>query len=346
MTKSKTRSALFDWLKAFIIAFLAVLLLNLFFIEAYTIPTTSMEKTLIPGDFILVSKINYGARLPNTLLSVPFSNSYSEWIELPYCRFPGYSKIKNNDVVVFNYPNDTSKPVDKKTPFIKRCIAIPGDTMEIIDAAVFVNHVLLSEPINAEFNYLIKTTGDPFKEEDLIKLGITEGGQVHDDRTYSFSMTKQNADVLKKFPNVLSVERMIEEKGFYNEAYFPASPDYNWNQDNYGKIYIPKKGVPVNLNSENICFYKKIISVYEKNKLMLRHDSVYINDKFAKTYTFKMNYYFMMGDNRNNSADSRFWGFVPEDHVIGKAVMILFSIDNSKGFFSGFRWSRMFKMIN
>jgi len=336
-----------DWLKAIIIALLVVILIRFFFIESYTIPSTSMEKTLIEGDYILVSKLNYGARVPITPLSIPFfSKAYSSSWQLPYFRVTGFSDIKANDVIVFNYPVENDKPVDKRIPFVKRCIAVAGDTLQIVNGKVFVNSKVIAEPEDAEFNFLVKTDSSLINPDSLEKLGITEGGPIMSLSTYNLTMTRKNAEAVGKFENVSGVEIMCEDSGLYAQNLFPSSIYYSWNMDNYGPIVIPAKGATVQLTKLNLPLYYRIICVYEGNTLVVKNDSICeINGVPATSYTFKMNYYFALGDNRHNSADSRFWGFVPEDHIIGKAVMILFSVDRSKNFFSGFRWNRFFKII-
>ena len=344
----KADKNIFDWLKALGIALLVVIFIRGFLFESYTIPTSSMEKTLINGDFILVSKLNYGTRAPITPISLPFFKMvYSSAWQLPYFRLPGFTSIKTNDVIVFNYPIHDDKPVDKRIPFVKRCIAIAGDTLKIKNGRVFINMKELDEPENAEFNFMVKTDSNELTPELLEKLGINEGGNVEDLVTYNLTMTRKTADIIKKQPNVIKTEVMCEDSGIYNDNLFPSSMYYSWNMDNYGPLVIPSKGMTVKLNKITLPLYYRIISVYEDNKLVVKNDSIIeINGKRAKTYTFKMNYYFVMGDNRHNSADSRFWGFVPEDHIIGKAVLILFSLDKSKSFFDGFRWARFFKAIN
>jgi len=343
-----SKKNIFDWLKAIGLALLVVIFIRAFFFECFTIPTTSMEKTLIEGDFILVSKMNYGTRTPITPLSVPFVNYrlYNDWWQFPYFRLSGYSSIKANEVIVFNYPIEDEKPIDKRTPFVKRCVAVPRDTLKIINSKIFINGKEQTEPDNAEFNYIVKTDSTQIDQEELEKLGITEGGPVMDISTYNLTMTRKNAEKIKKLPIILKTEVMCEDSGLYAENLFPSSMYYTWNMDNYGPVVIPAKGMTVKLNKITLPLYYRIISVYEDNILVVKNDSICeINGKPAKTYTFKMNYYFTLGDNRHNSADSRFWGFVPEDHVIGKAAMIWVSIDKSKSFLYRIRWDRCFKAI-
>ncbi len=344
---SISRKGFLGWLKAVCIAFLLILFIRGFMFETYTIPTTSMEKTLVEGDIILVSKLSFGARTPITHLSVPFfSKIYYNDLQLPYFRLPGFTHIKENDVIVFNYPCEDNKPIDKRTPFIKRCVALAGDTLKIRNGKVFINGKGLNEPIDAEFDFIVKTDSTQIDPKQLEKLGITEGGNFMDISTYNLTMTRKNAKKIKKFPNVFKTEIICEDSGICSENIFPSSIYYTWNIDNYGTLIIPAKGMTVKLNKITLPLYYKIISVYENNILAVKNDSIFeINGKPANTYTFKKNYYFALGDNRHNSADSRLWGFIPEDHIIGKAVMIWFSIDKSKKYFNRMRWDRCFKMI-
>jgi signal peptidase I len=336
-----------EWFKAIGIALLVVIIIRSFFFVSYSLPTSSMEKTLMEGDYILVSKLNYGARLPITPLTLPFIPSvYSSSLQFPYFRLPAFNKIKDNDVLVFNYLIEDEKPIDKRTAFVKRCVAVAGDTLHIRNGKIFINDHLSEEPENAEFNFIVKTDSTPLDPNQFRKFDITEGGPVMDMYNYNLTTTRKNAELISKLPNVIKSEVMCEDSGLYADNLFPSSMYYAWNMDNYGPIVIPAKGMTVKLNKKTLPLYYRIISVYEGNKLSIINDSICsINDKPAKTYTFKMNYYFMMGDNRHNSADSRFWGFVPEDHIIGKAVMIWFSIDKNRNIFNRFRWNRCFKLI-
>ena len=336
-----------EWLKAIGIALLALVIIRLLFFQSYSIPTTSMEKTIMEGDYILVSKANYGARLPITPLSVPFfPRIYSSLIKLPYFRIPCLTTIKDNDVVVFNYPIEDKKPVDKRTVFIKRCVAVAGDTLRIRNGNIYINGKLTEEPENLEFNYIVKTDSATISPEMLEEYDISEGGPFMDRYTYNIATTRGNAERIRKLPIVHNCEIMCEDSGLYANELFPSSMYYPWNMDNYGPVVIPKRGMTVKLNKQTLPLYYRIINVYEGNKLSVKNDSICtINDKKARTYTFKRNYYFMMGDNRHNSDDSRFWGFVPEDHIIGKAVMIWFSIDKYGAFFNKIRWNRCFKLI-
>jgi len=380
------KSAIREWADAIIFAVVAATVIRTFFIEAYTIPTSSMEKSLLIGDFLFVSKISYGPKIPNTPLSFPFTHntlpfsstikSYLEWIKLPYYRFPGLTTIKNYDVVVFNYPDgDTttleknstqsyyemcrlegrsniwenyhvvSRPVDKRENFIKRCIGIPGDKLQIIDGVVYINDKQAPIPVNSQFNFVVKTNGMPINPKILDKLDITEMGNSINQDEYIMTLTSEAAAKLKTFSNILSIIRNNTPKGYWDPRLFPFDSTYKWNVDNYGPLIIPKAGVTILINMKNISIYSRIINAYEGNDLQIKDNKIYINGKEATTYTFQMNYYWMMGDNRHNSMDSRYWGFVPEDHIVGKAVFVWLSLDKNKSFFNKIRWSKMFRII-
>jgi signal peptidase I len=342
-----------EWINAILFALIVVIIIRSFLVEAFTVPSPSMEKTLLPGDFIIVSKLSYGPRTPITLLSFPFAHqtfpftsnirSYLDWIQLPYWRIPGLSEIKRNDVVVFNYPNEDDYPVDQRTHFIKRCVALPGDLLEIKQGMVYINDSLATEPDNLQYNYHVKTDKNILKESLLDSLDITEGGKISKNRDYSFSLTRKKAEKIKNLQEVSLTEVFCEKQGSYADYIFPNDEKIKWNVDWFGPVLIPRKGDTVKIGITNLPLYHRIIEVYEHNKLEVRNDSIFINDAYAKHYGFKMNYYFMMGDNRHNSADSRFWGFVPEDHVVGKATYIIFSLN--KGSKGSSRWKRWFSKI-
>ena len=351
----KKKSNIKEWLYAILFATLSIILFRVFLFEAFAIPSSSMEKSLLSGDFILVSKLSYGSRVPNTPLSFPFihqrlpftdhTNSYLDWIKIPYKRLFGAADIKRNDLVVFNYPMEAEHPVDQRTYYVKRCVAIAGDTLEIISGSVYINNHCNDLPEKLQFNYKILTNTDTLDYDSLKKIGITEGGKLHNNGEYCFTMNNENVDSVKQMPNIVGVEPLFVKKGVYSDYMFPEDNRFAWNVDFFGPLYIPKAGDSVKLNLESLPLYKRIISVYENNDLKLSNDSIFINDKYSNYYTFKMNYFFMMGDNRHNSADSRFWGFVPEDHIVGKTVMVIISIDKSDN--AGFiRWNRLFKGVN
>jgi signal peptidase I len=343
---------LFIWLLALT---LTVLILRNFVGETYFIPSTSMEDELYAGDFIWVNKMAYGARFPQTILSLPFTKnnlpfsetkpSYLTWLELPYFRFPGFEKIERNDVLVFNYPAEEGPPVDKKVNFIKRCIGLPGDTVEINDKTVSINNKAVASPPKVKYSYEVFATIDSLGAYLYRTLHITEGGLISSDNKYIFLMTGAEADSVSKMSNILLVKRLSVE--YATTDMFPGDRFSFWSKDNYGPLIVPKKGKTIRLNKDSIALYERIITTYEKHKLVIAHDSIIIDGKYAKTYTFAMNYYFVLGDNRDNSEDSRFWGFVPEDHIIGKASFILLSLKQSTGNsrWKGINWGRSFTSV-
>lgn len=387
LSKSKIVREFFDWSMAIISALILVIFIRTFIIEAYTIPTPSMERTLMVGDYLFVSKISYGPKLPNTPVAFPFTHntmpfsnkkSYNEKIQWPYERLAGFSKIKNNDVVVFNFPGgDTvimqfpdqdyyslvrkygpnavrsqydviSRPVDKRENFVKRCIGIPGDTLLITHALVYINNQPLSDPADAQFNYYIRTNGENLEKDVLNELEITETDQLYDPdmESYVFALTRKQASEIRNLSNITKVSLLENtNRNLSYLSFFPYDPAYSWNEDNFGPLVIPRKGMTVDLSLENLPLYRRIIEAYEKNKLDIKDGIIYVNNIPSKSYTFTLNYYFMMGDNRHNSADSRIWGFVPEDHIVGKAVLIWLSVDKNKKSFKKIRWNRMFKKI-
>jgi signal peptidase I len=385
------KSAMREWVDAIIFAVIAASIIRIFLIEAYTIPTSSMEKSLLVGDYLFVSKVSFGPKVPNTPLAFPFvhhtlpltesTKSYLEWIKLPYYRFPGLSTIKNMDVVVFNYPDgDTlstklqsnisyyqlvrsygrdavwnnkqyfgdiiARPVDKRENFIKRCIGIPGDSIQIIDQKVFINGKPEQNPGKVQYKYLVRTDGSPINQKNLEKLDIIEQISTDNNGTYELTLSSESKDKISQFSNVKGIEPVIAPKGSWDPNLFPFDSTYRWNIDNYGPVWIPKKGTTINLNTGNIALYQRIIDVFEENDLRIEGDKIFINGQQVQTYTFKMDYYWMMGDNRHNSADSRYWGFVPYDHVVGKAVFVWLSLDSKKTLFDGkIRWNKLFRIV-
>jgi signal peptidase I len=304
-----------------------------------------------------------------------------EWIKLPYYRFPGFGKIKNNDVVVFNYPdgdtvalkiqNDSyyhllrsygrervwndkynfgeivSRPVDKRENYIKRCIGIPGDTIKIVDQVVYINGKAADLPQRSQFHYSVITDGTSINPRIIEKLGITENIETDADGSLILTLTSESAQKLKELANVNEVKKIIQPKGLWQNYIFPFDSTYAWNVDNFGPLYIPKAGITVKLNMQNIPLYRRIIKAYENNTLVEKDGKIYINGKESDSYTFKMDYYWMMGDNRHNSADSRFWGFVPIDHIVGKAVFVWLSLDPNQSLLGGkIRWNKLFRSIH
>jgi signal peptidase I len=360
--KSPTR----EWVDAIVFAVIAATLIRTLFIEAYTIPTPSMERSLLVGDFLFVSKVNYGARTPMTPIAFPFAHhtmpiigtkAYWDGVKLPYYRLPGLSEVKKGDVVVFNYPMEADsplyRPVDKRENYIKRCQGAPGDTLSLKDAQVYVNGKAAPNPPGAQTDYTITTNGMEVNPQIMEDLKVSN----YDNIPFP-TMTKEAATALKGYSNVKSITQNVKPAGMadpFNPVFpagnpkyklSPANKDFNWNVDNYGPIIIPKKGWTVKLDSLTLPVYGRAIEIYEGNKLQVVNGEVLINGKKADSYTFKMNYYWMMGDNRHDSLDSRYWGFVPEDHIVGKALFIWMSWDDNGSFFSKIRWNRLFRGIN
>jgi len=353
----KQRSALREWTKAVFFAIIIATIIRGFFIEAYVIPSGSMEGTLLVGDFIFVSKLNYGPRTPITPIAFPFAQntmpitgkrSYWDGIQLPYFRLPGFSHVKRGDVVVFNYPMDIDsplyRPIDKQENYIKRCQGVPGDTLTICNAQVYINGKAEANPQHIQSAYIVHTDGLTISKKTIKDLGITIS-QRFTTNDYEMLMTREAAAKLREMAGMVSVKQSTQLRGVYDGDIFPHDPHFRWNVDNYGPVIIPKKGWTVKLNERTLPLYLRAIQVYENNKLLVLGNDVLINGKKADHYTFKMNYYWMMGDNRHNSEDSRYWGFVPEDHIVGKAVLIWMSEDSTGSFFSKIRWDRVFKPI-
>lgn len=347
------KSVVREWGDAIIFAVIAATIIRTFFIEAYTIPTPSMEKSLLVGDFLFVSKVSYGARIPNTPLSFPFAHhtmpivggkSYLEWIKIGYHRLPGFGHLKHGDCVVFNWPAENEgRPVDKKENYIKRCIGLAGDTISIVNREVYINGVKSELPQFSQSSYHVITDGTGFSDKAVSRLGLR--GDTLSPYEFNYHLTRKEADEIKSFGNVKQIEANTVPANYFQPFIFPFESRLNWNVDNFGPIWIPKRGMTINLDSNNLAFYRKCITDYEGNKLEERNGEILINGKPETTYTFKMDYYFMMGDNRHDSADSRFWGFVPEDHIVGKAVFIWMSWDTDGTFLSKIRWKRLFHTI-
>lgn len=354
------KTSIKEWIIAILLAVFAATVIRIFFIEVYTIPTSSMEKSLLVGDYVLVSKLNYGARMPMTPVSFPFAHhtlpftyetkAYLDWPSFSYYRLPGFQDIERNDVVVFNYPIEEQRPVDKRENYIKRCVGLPSDTIDIINRELFINGQPADPVENVQFSYFVRTNKEPFDKKALADLGITEGGlRVDSGDLYEYVMTKKAVDKIQEFTNVVKIDTIVRDKGVHiaHEQIFPDKRNYYpWNIDNYGALVIPAKGDTITLNEKNYSIYERIIKVYEKNDLTIQDGQFVINEDTTNTYVVKMDYYFMMGDNRHNSADSRYWGFVPVDHIVGKAMFIWLSLeDNNEFFFNRIRWDRMFAKI-
>lgn len=353
--KSKTR----EWIDAIAFAVVAATLIRGLFLEAYTIPTPSMEKSLLVGDFLFVSKYHYGPRVPMTPISFPFAHhtmpvlgtkAYSEAIKLPYYRLPGFTTIKNNDVVVFNYPAENEgRPVDKKENYIKRCIAIPGDSISLVDGQVFVNGKANENAPRMQMIYHVKTKdGNGFDPKYLKEIDANMLQSLSNQGDFQMQIKEETVPTFKSMENVQTIEPIVQTRGEFMDFIYPFRKEIPWNVDNYGPLYIPKAGDNIPLTQMNYWLYEKAIRDYEGNPtLKMENGKVYINDKEITSYTFQRNYYFMMGDNRHFSADSRFWGMVPDDHIVGKAVFIWMSWDaNESNIFKKVRWNRLFNVIH
>lgn len=413
--KSKLpKSATREWVDAIVFAVIAATVIRTFFLEAFTIPTSSLEKSLMVGDYLFVSKMSYGAKVPNTPLAFPFAHhtlpmtentkSYLEWIKLPYMRLPGFGEVKNNDYVVFNYPDgDTvaskaqnqsyyelcrqfgreyvwnknttnpysgdrfgkiiARPPDKRENYVKRCVGIPGDTLTIKNRTLYINGSPSYVSENMQHSYRVRTKGLVFTKQMKEDFDLTEKGEpymVSDSGDYVLTLPFSKLKALEQLPNVVSVTPLSEDNNKYAPDVFPHSSNYKWNKDNFGPLLIPEKGMTVHIDTFNIGLYDRIIEAYELNELEVRDGKIYINGAATDKYTFQMDYYFMMGDNRHNSADSRFWGFVPEDHIVGKAVFVWMSLkDEEHNGESGklrlgklfskeskMRWNRFFTVVH
>ncbi len=383
------QTKLVEWIDAIIFAVIAASFIRMFFIEAYTIPTSSMEKSLLVGDYLFVSKTAYGPKTPNSPLSFPFvhntmpfsatKKSYSELWRQSYKRLPGWGKIKNDDVVVFHFPegdtvalrmqnqsyyqlvrsygrervwndersfgNVISRPVDKRENYIKRCVGIPGDLIEIRDGLLFVNEKAQEHKKGYQYNHLVKTTAT-LNPRSLDRLGLAnDDRQAYSNNQYIFPLTAGMVNELKTFSNVTDIEQIMDARDRWDPNSFPADRRFPWNVDNFGPLQIPAKGSTVGLTVDNLPLYDRIIRVYEGNELEVVEDRILINGVEASSYTFAMDYYWMMGDNRHNSADSRYWGFVPEDHIVGKASFIWLSLDKDRSLPSNIRLKRLFSVI-
>ncbi|NGY37557.1 signal peptidase I [Flavobacterium sp. XN-5] len=366
-----------DTISSLLFAIIVATIVHTYFVQPYTIPTSSLEKSLLVGDFLFVSKVNYGARVPMTAVALPMvhdsipmtkSPSYLKWPQIPYLRLPGIEEIKRSDIVVFNWPVDTVhyffepkgrpgviKPIDKKSNYVKRCVGVPGDSLSIKDGIVYIDGKVLQLPERAkpQFSYSVALDGKtPIDFEYLLRsMDITDAvGYKSDlkDTLIFRALTADGAARLRNVPGITAVTQEIA-KGTEN-GIFPHIN--NWNQDNLGPIYIPERGKTVALTAETLPFYQRIITDYElkdngeKNDLKVTGGEIRLNGELIKEYTFKQNYYYMMGDNRHNSEDSRYWGFVPENHVVGKPVFIWLSWDtNGKGL-NKVRWDRVFTTVN
>ena len=384
-----------SWVDAIVYALVLVYFLFLFVGQNYQIPSSSLEKTLLTGDFLWVNKIVYGPRVPQTPLhfplaqnTLPFLNckSYIDNPQLQYHRLKGLRSIERGDIVVFNFPaGDTVavkcpnpdyytlcfergrdavwnnpemfgdviyRPVDRRDNYVKRCLGLPGERLSIKDGVVSINGAALPQPKNVQFFYHVVTDGTPISEDLYDQLGVSvedrhmlEGspaGQLD----YLLPLTGEMKKQLQANPWVKLVERLKADAS-ESVITYPLGTDYGWTHENYGPVWIPKKGATIALNEKSLPLYERCIKNYEGNTLEVKGGKIFINGKETTSYTFKMDYYWMMGDNRDNSLDSRYWGFVPEDHIVGTPMIVLISFDKDKSLFNGgIRWNRIFKSSN
>ena len=405
-----------DWVSSILFAVVAATIVHTYFIQPFVIPTSSLEKTLLVGDFLFVSKVNYGARTPQTTVAVPMIHdavpgttvpSYIKKPQLPYFRLPALEEIERNDIVVFNWPVDTLvdinnpygevryKPVDKKTNYVKRCVGLPGDSLSIKEGYVYINGKKNELPDRAKLQFFYTVIlKNNVSQEFLDQYGITEYTRVFQlkksifenekiqqyikanginltvvsddgdmvafkgnvsqdmydklkinfsDKALNINLTEELATKIKNNPNVVSLKKDLSTQP--ENDIFPRTPEYSWNKDEFGPIYIPKAGKTVDLNLEVLPLYKRIITAYEGNTVDVKGNQIIINGEVANTYTFKQDYYWMMGDNRHNSQDARMWGYVPFDHVVGKPVFVWMSWDSNGKGLDKIRWNRLFTTV-
>ena len=375
-TKSKFLNWLLDWLDAILFAVVVVTLINTFWFQSFKIPSSSMESSLYTGDHLFVSKLTYGARMPQTPLTVPFTHnvmfgkeSYSTKVQWKYRRLPGFRDVRKGDYVVFGFPNGDTvlrsspaedyyalerfygsdrvktlgpvvvRPMDKKDHYVKRCVAVAGDSLEVRDGFVWVNGEQQEIYPGVQLTYVVKTNGNKLNAKTVQKLGLNTEELYYSNALPGYPAMALTAEMLskvKELPGVVSVEPNLETEADYREI-FPFTEETGWTRDFFGPLWIPKAGETVRLTAENLPFYERIISAYEGGSV---EEALQ-----AGEYTFKQDYYFMMGDNRHNSLDSRYWGFVPEDHIVGRPALIWLSTDSGKRFPNNIRWRRFLKFL-
>ncbi len=377
--EGEKHNAWLDWLDAIIFAVVVVTFINMFFFQAFKIPSSSMESTLYTGDHLFVSKLTYGPRVPQTPLTIPFTHnvafgkeSYSTLIQNDYRRLKGFRSVERGDIVVFNFPNGDTvltkapaddyyawvrtsgreytidrlgpvivRPMDKKDHYVKRCVAIAGDTLSVREGLVWVNGIQQESYPGLQLTYRVVTDGEKFSQRVVDQLGLNAKELFYDARMPGYPWMPLTADKLEK---VKALSHVVEvtpnlETGADPEV-FPFNGN-GWSRDEFGPLWIPSKGATVELTAENLPLYERIIHAYELHDLKAEGDKIYIDGQLADSYTFEMDYYWMMGDNRHNSADSRYWGYVPENHIVGKPILVWLSRDKENG---GIRWKRMFRI--
>ena len=385
--EGEKRNTWLDWLDALIFAIIVVTPINIFIFQAFKIPSSSMENTLYTGDHLFVSKLTYGPRLPQTPLTVPFTHntifgkeSYSTLIQNKYRRLKGFRSVERGDIVVFGFPNGDTvltkapaedyhywvrvagrqytidrlgpvkvRPMDKKDHYVKRCVAVAGDTLTVKDGLVWVNGEQQEVWPGIQLTYKVVTTGGKLSSRALDRLGMNSSELSYDSRIPGYGwmpLSAENLEVVKSLQNVVEVTPNLEVMPPAAAELFPFTGKTGWTRDYFGPLWIPAKGETVELSAENLPFYERIIRDYEHNDLRVGEDGeILINGEKAAGYTFAQDYYFMMGDNRHNSLDSRYWGFVPEDHIVGTPSIIWLSTDAGKKFPQSIRWKRFFKIV-
>ena len=413
---------LMSWVDALIFALVAVYFINIFFFQNYVIPSSSLEKSLLRGDYLFVSKLSYGPRIPMTPLTMPLtqhtlpivnSKSYISWPQWDYRRVKGLGHVELNDIVVFNVPSGDTvmkadqyqaqdfyqtcyayanqnygkpdslvavlnpqqqwdyyhsllatgsvmikqnegefgkllwRPVDRRENYVKRCVGLPGQKLEIRNQRVYLDGKMNKEPDNVQYTYWVKLQpGVVFSDNDMVEMDISVEDYNAFNQNGFLSLTNRAYNMLRQRKDLVQSIQPVSDKEFAdNSKLYPLTGYHHWTRDNYGPVVIPKKGMTIKLDMKNIAVYERPIRIYEKNKLEVRGGKIYINDKAATQYTFKMDYYWMMGDNRHNSLDSRYWGFVPEDHIVGKPIMIWLSV-NPENVGPKIRWNRMFRWVD
>ena len=378
-----------DWLDAIIFAVIGVTFINIFFFQAFKIPSSSMESSLYTGDHLFVSKLAYGPRVPETPLTIPFTHnvafgreSYSTLIQNDYRRLKGFGHVERGDYVVFGFPNGDTvltkapaedyytwvrtsgrdytisrlgpvivRPTDKKDHYVKRCVALPGDTLSVKDGLVYIDGVQQEVYPGIQLTYRVTTDGHKINPKIIDNLSLNIGELFYDSRIPGYPampLTAQMLEKVKALSNVVEVVPNLDVWPSTMDSYlmiFPFTENTHWTRDFFGPLWIPEKGATVPLDAESLPFYERIIRDYEHNDLSVSDGKIYINSEEAKEYTFKQDYYFMMGDNRHNSLDSRYWGFVPEDHIVGKPSVIWLSTDRDRKFPNNIRWKRFLKFV-